>query len=72
MTLSIYTNGYLTKAKKFEVTASEGKNGILLEINVYDVIKLEMTPEQWETCINAVQKLMKKGGGQKQKADDDY
>ena len=71
--MSMYINAYMTKAKKFEVTATEGKNGIVLEINVYDAMKLEMTPEQWETCINAVQKLMKKGGGRHApKADDDY
>lgn len=71
--MSIYVNSYMTKAKKFEATASQGKNGIVLEINVYDSIKLEMTPEQWETCITEVNKFLKKGVGRPApKADDDY
>lgn len=73
MSLSIYTNAYLAKAKKFEVTASEGKNGVMLEINVYDVIKIEMTPEQWTECFEAISKFTKKGGGKPAaRRDDDY
>ncbi len=71
--MSLYVNGYLTKAKKFEVSASEGKNGIILEINVYDAIKLELTPEQWKEVISKLTPLLKGGAGKPApRADDDY
>lgn len=45
----------------------------MLELNVYDVLKLDATPEQWEEIVAVV--AAKLGGRKKpapRKRDDDY
>lgn len=54
--MSVYNNWYISKAKKFEVKATPTDKGtVTLEVNVYDGLKLDCTPEQWADIIAVVQ-----------------
>jgi hypothetical protein len=50
--MSVYNNWYIAKSKKFEIKATPSEKGtLMLEINAYDVLKLDASPEQWEDII---------------------
>lgn len=69
--ISIYFNAYLSKSKKFETKAvATDKGTVALDINVFDGIKLDLTPEQWVEVITAVTAALPKGS--RTPANDDY
>lgn len=49
--MSIFIKAYLAKARKHEVKAEQGKNGVVLSLDIYDGLAIEQTPEQWKLCI---------------------
>lgn len=73
MTLSVFNNWYISKAKKFEVKAdATQKSTVLLTLNVYDELKIDATPDQWAQIIDAVSPLVGDKKGSAPRSDDDY
>ena len=71
--MSVYNNWYISKAKKFEVkTTPSDKGTVLLEINVYDGLKIDATPEQWEQIVSSLASALGGAKAKPSKRDDDY
>jgi len=61
--MSVYNSWYISKARKFNVKATRSEKGtVLLEIETYDGLKLDATPEQWGAIVGAVTPHLKNTG----------
>lgn len=76
--MSVYNNWYIAKAKKFEAKATPTEKGtITLEVNAYDVLKIDATPDQWADIISILGNALSKAGDKPQarggrRTADDY
>lgn len=60
--MSVYNNWFIAKARKFEPKAFRTDKGtITLEVNVYDGLKLDATPDQWAAIIDTVNRALASG-----------
>lgn len=69
--MGMFVNSYMTKAKKFEVTAERVERGIKLDINTFENLRLELTDEQAITIIKALKGVLA-APAPTPKAYDDY
>jgi hypothetical protein len=58
--MSVFNNWYISKARKFEVQVKDsGKGTLALELNVYDTLKLDATPDQWRVIVDHLNAALK-------------